>query len=92
MCPGFLLLIGVIVYGTEFHQMMKDQMSMLGTTSPAFSTLAQNVQENTHLGYSFALEAVSAMLFIIASLIVAIPAKMGWDDSVHFGGAHNMAV
>ena len=86
------MLIGVIVFGTEFSQMMKDQMSMLGTSSPAFSALAQNIQENMHLGCSFVLEAVSAMLFIVASLTVVIPARMGLDDSVHFGGARNMAV
>ena len=80
------------MFGTKFSQMMKDQMSMLGTSSPAFNALAQNIQENTHLGCSFVLEAVSAMLFIVASLTVVIPARMGLDDAVHFGGARNMAV
>lgn len=85
-------MIAVIVYGTEFNQMMENQLNMMGTSSPAFRALAQNLKENTNLGFSFVLEGVSAVLFIIASLTVAIPVSMGWVDSVHFGGARNMAV
>ncbi|KAK7111454.1 uncharacterized protein [Littorina saxatilis] len=93
LASGITLLIGVIVYGAEYTMMMQDQMSMFGgDDNPDLSALAQILQENTHLGYSFALEAVSAVLTILVSAAVAVPTARGWDDSVSFGGSRNMAV
>ena len=72
--------------------MMENQMAMLGSSNPELQSLAENVKENTSLGVSFVLEVVSAVLMMLTSLLLTIPAMRGWETTGQFGGKSNMAI
>lgn len=78
---GLILVIAVAMYGAKFSAMMENQLSMMGTTNPELAPLTQNIKEHTGLAWSFALEAISAILMIIAAAVEVFSTMRGCDGS-----------
>lgn len=92
LLAGLLLLIAVMVYGTEFKEAMDQQLKALEMMGPTLEPLTENLRQNMSLGYSLALEAVAGVLMVLVSLLLALPIFRGEDALILKGGPRNLAV
>ncbi|XP_025083802.1 uncharacterized protein LOC112557889 isoform X2 [Pomacea canaliculata] len=87
---GLMLLIAVAIFGLEYQNLIEDQLKK-GDPMPDLDSLMKNVKDNTKLGWSYILEAFSAFLIIVASLMVCLPATLTSGGSFYLAG-RNLAV
>lgn len=85
-----MLLIAVAIFGLEYQNLIEDQLKK-GDPMPDLDSLMKNVKDNTKLGWSYILEAFSAFLIIVASLMVCLPATLTSGGSFYLAG-RNLAV
>ena len=72
--PGLLLLIAVIIYGAKYFGVLEDMESQGDEQTEA---IFQLFKKDTKLGYSFGLEAFSAILFLIGCMVTGVYACRG---------------